>query len=340
MLNRRTPHIVLLLLTLWLVAACSGGTVPTETPQPTQTPVVIIVTATPTHTPPATATPTTPPTQTPVPQVVVPTAVMPPAATPFGCVVRNDYPTYTVQRGDTLSNIARRYGSSTNQLVTANCLANANNIAVGQVLRVPFIPTPTTVIRNYNSVGNPPANICAAYVTSPNIPLYNGASESLALNATLSNWGQYEQNEGEFYRLSIYPGTGLLTVFAKVQDISLQGENCPGGNKPNLTQGSIHISSYETADAGNYSLRTNETITLTWVDAPTEQLISTTFFLRTLAGTRINLGTDTNGNDGWSIAWTVPPNLNQHELYAEGLPFNIAPFELAYSYQQYVYSGE
>jgi lysozyme len=44
---------------------------------------------------------------------------------------------YTVQSGDTLSDIARQFNVSVNQLVAANSLSNPNLIAVGQVLNIP-----------------------------------------------------------------------------------------------------------------------------------------------------------------------------------------------------------
>ena len=43
---------------------------------------------------------------------------------------------YTVKNGDNLSNIAKKYGTSVNQLVSWNNIANANLIYVGQNLRV------------------------------------------------------------------------------------------------------------------------------------------------------------------------------------------------------------
>lgn len=43
---------------------------------------------------------------------------------------------YTVKRGDTLSAIAKKYGTSVNALVQLNAIANANKIYVGQKIRV------------------------------------------------------------------------------------------------------------------------------------------------------------------------------------------------------------
>lgn len=51
--------------------------------------------------------------------------------------------THTVQRGETLSVIARRYGITVNQLAQANNITNVNLIRVGQVLRIPGKTTPT-----------------------------------------------------------------------------------------------------------------------------------------------------------------------------------------------------
>ena len=45
--------------------------------------------------------------------------------------------TYTVQRGDTLSAIARRFGTTVSAIVAENNIANPNLIFPGQVLRIP-----------------------------------------------------------------------------------------------------------------------------------------------------------------------------------------------------------
>lgn len=44
---------------------------------------------------------------------------------------------YTVLNGDTLSKIAAKYGVALSSIVTANSLADANKITVGQVLIIP-----------------------------------------------------------------------------------------------------------------------------------------------------------------------------------------------------------
>lgn len=67
-----------------------------------------------------------------------------PAVSAQACVPRTDWPTVTVQRGDTLARIANRYGTTYPVLVTANCLTNPNRIYAGQRLYVPpaAVPNP------------------------------------------------------------------------------------------------------------------------------------------------------------------------------------------------------
>jgi LysM repeat protein len=68
-----------------------------------------------------------------------------------GCIIRTDWQTYTVVRGDTLGEIARRGSTTVAILTQANCLPNANTIFVGQKLYVPnpiATPVPPTAVPN------------------------------------------------------------------------------------------------------------------------------------------------------------------------------------------------
>lgn len=80
--------------------------------------------------------------------------ILPMAFSPLGaqvaaaqaCVVRADWPVYTVVRGDTLNKIAQRYGTTAGILASANCLPNINTIYAGQQLRVPPAPVVLTPV--------------------------------------------------------------------------------------------------------------------------------------------------------------------------------------------------
>lgn len=95
---------------------------------------------------------------TPTP-TLVPATATPPAAQitqePTPCQVRTEWPSYTVQPGDTLFQIAQRSKTSAEALATANCLSSPNHIVVGQRLRVPAcLPgvMPTIILDGSNPV--------------------------------------------------------------------------------------------------------------------------------------------------------------------------------------------
>jgi LysM repeat protein len=54
--------------------------------------------------------------------------------------------TYEVQRGDTLTSIAERFGLSPAVIATANQLSNADQLTEGQVLTIPPAPPPEVTI--------------------------------------------------------------------------------------------------------------------------------------------------------------------------------------------------
>ncbi len=129
-----THYRLFILLAALLIAALgcslsSGGDNPT--PLPTQTAAAFLPTA------------TLAPLPTPLPTVTqAPTALPLPTSAP--CIPNTTWPLLAVQSGDTLFAIAQRTGSTVAQLTAANCLANANSIQAGQLLRVPMLP-PVTV---------------------------------------------------------------------------------------------------------------------------------------------------------------------------------------------------
>jgi LysM repeat protein len=48
-----------------------------------------------------------------------------------------NYTSYTIRQGDTLSSIARRYGTTANDIAQYNHLANKDAIKIGQKLKIP-----------------------------------------------------------------------------------------------------------------------------------------------------------------------------------------------------------
>ncbi len=69
-----------------------------------------------------------------VPDAAAPTAPAPQAAPSAG--------THVVQAGDTLSSIARRFGTAVGAIQLANGIVDANRIRVGTALTVPVAPVP------------------------------------------------------------------------------------------------------------------------------------------------------------------------------------------------------
>jgi LysM repeat protein len=112
-------------------ASGAGGTAPPAAPQPTPAGSVQAATATPVVTPPA-ASPS-PPAASPSPPAASPS---PPAASPSPQATATAR-TYVVQRGDTLSSIARRFDTSVEAIAAANGITNPSLIGVGQLLVIP-----------------------------------------------------------------------------------------------------------------------------------------------------------------------------------------------------------
>jgi LysM repeat protein len=108
------------------------------TAEPTEAASPVKPTATATFTPtpsPTVVTPTSTPTHTPMPTVE---PVLLETATP--CAPPRNWVTYVVQRGDTLFEIGRRYGLTTQEIQQANCLTETS-LKAGQRLFVPALPT-------------------------------------------------------------------------------------------------------------------------------------------------------------------------------------------------------
>ncbi len=97
---------------------------------------------------------------TPIPGV--PIAATPiPGATTAGvtgsttCTSPANWTTYTVQSGDTLSSIAASTGTTVTALVSANCLANPDQLTAGQTLYVPTAPGGGVAVTSVTSNASP-----------------------------------------------------------------------------------------------------------------------------------------------------------------------------------------
>jgi LysM repeat protein len=106
------------------------------------------------------------------------------------CVIRTDWPTYSVVAGDTLFNIAQKVGSSVNELAQANCLTNTSVIVVGQQLHVPRLPeqpgqTPVPPTAT-PAPGTPPAESASINFTAPqpNVVIDPAASNTIGGTGT------------------------------------------------------------------------------------------------------------------------------------------------------------
>jgi LysM repeat protein len=80
----------------------------------------------------------------PAPNTILPTATAVSTNVPPGTLIN-----YTVMPNDTLEAIATRFNSTVERIVAENELANANDIYVGQILRIPVniaTPVPTATV--------------------------------------------------------------------------------------------------------------------------------------------------------------------------------------------------
>ena len=125
-----------------------------------------------------------------------------------------EYKTYTVVRGDTLSHIARRYGTTVSYLAKLNNIKNVNLIYVGQVLKIseivtvtptkpnptpapaPQPPTPTIP----STPPAPPAPSTPAAPSIPAAPVTNNTKVSLkSTTVTITAFGLQADTDRTFF---------------------------------------------------------------------------------------------------------------------------------------------
>ncbi len=122
--------------------------------------------------------------------------------------------TYTVQRGDTLSAIALRYGVSMWALAQANGISNPSFIYVGQVLRIPGGGTPAPP--------SPPAPAGGRWIdvnlSTQRVTAYQGNTSVRSTLASTGRWGTPTP-------------TGQYRIYAKYASTLMSG---PGYYLPNV----------------------------------------------------------------------------------------------------------
>jgi|GEM_PF-4391292 len=102
------------------------------------------------------------------------------SASTENCSVRQDWLLYTVQAGDTLAAIARRSNSNVNELVVANCLTDANALAVGQQLRVPTIDSPVPTVTPTANIDPEPSETDSVPSGEPSVQRFSVRPEQAA----------------------------------------------------------------------------------------------------------------------------------------------------------------
>ncbi len=127
------------------------------------------------------------------------------------CTVRTDWPTYTVQRGDTLGRIARRYNTTVQTLAQANCLTNINRIFGGQQLRVP--PTGGATITPRPGVTVTPAPV--GRPTLPEMPqgTYTVGVTSMSFELGFMVWNSTTGSIWVFYQTSSGATSGTVANY-------------------------------------------------------------------------------------------------------------------------------
>ncbi len=297
-------------------------------------------------TPPPTATPTTEPTQAPVfidARTVTATTPTQPAATTAptavlrpNCTIRTDWFLYTVYPGETLGRIATRSGTTAAVLANANCLANANLIYAGQLLRVPvLLPIITPTVPGNQNAG--------VVVPSPYVRIYNGQYEVLPDTNIALVWQITPVRT--FTRVDFYltpTGTGSTPsligsdtymadgisinffvprgLLGYVHAIAYYGSGIVGGTaqqtliyagavvSPPVIVGGTALDVAPNLGLNNntYVVQTGQTVTITWAATFPSETLRVEFYLIPPGQTSgALLGTDDNLGDGAQTAWTV-----------------------------------
>lgn len=259
---------------------------------------------------------------------------------PTGCSPRHHWSTYIVQRGDTLTRIAIRFGTTVYQLAVANCLSNPNRIYAGQRLKVPSYSHP-------NPPPPPPPNVRyeGRVIPHPFIAT-NGYSYAVNGGSVIAlNW-QYVNLSGvhrvEFYYTPSYSPAILVGTDTYLADGASASWAVPtnasgyvtaagfgyGGNlvvrtayetfvyaqsyqpptpypptQPPPLNTALSFTPYTQVNNGVYTLPVDQFIIIRWETAFPSNVNRVEFVLQSPTGGSVVMGVDHNVGDGGAIQW-------------------------------------
>jgi hypothetical protein len=242
-----------------------------------------------------------------------------------------------VVSGDTLGTLAQRTGSTIAQLSTANCLSNANQIAVGQQLRVPRQPDPIVVpptvsvqpgpiqlspFANYDGLTyfvNPFTQIYIFWPDAARLGAnrqvefyYRADGSSIVTNIGVDTdlgydagvyWSVPGNTRGEIWATGRgYSGIVVESPHARIESL----ETVPGQNIDPVT-----LSTYNSFDGVTYRVTANTDLMLVWSDEFARTASTVEFYYySSIDPNGIPLGVDNTMMDGASISWTVRVGTN------------------------------
>lgn len=225
------------------------------------------------------------------------------------CTPRSDWPLYSVSAGDTLGGLAERTGSSVSALMEANCLTNANLLAVGQGLRVPRQPAaPAQPLPAGCSFSTQQPGVSILDASAPGGPIVGTMEIGRAYTVTMQDALHWhiliDHAKGGWVNKQLGSSTGDCS------DIP-PGQPAPppsGGDAPPAV-GHLRVEPGTVQPDGSLLLTGGSSVTLHWEGVPASLgLTKVQFLLHSLEDNRAQpIASDLDLRDGSiSATWTVP----------------------------------
>ena len=190
---------------------------------------------------------------------VAPYSSSPPSSS--SVVGRNNSISHTVQPGETLSNIAQRYGYSVTELANWNGIASPYSLSVGRKLRVaPWTTSQKTQTRTTGTTTRRTTRSATSYTVAPGDTLYSVARRYGINVADIARWNNLQPP----YTLSVGQSLRLASGGTR---------NTPAPAPPPQSQTTqtspLHNTGYHTVARGDslYSIATNYGYSITQIAA-------------------------------------------------------------------------